>query len=488
MANLSITKVAPDFDLLFEALRQRLENKQTWLDILPTSVGTTILDMFAGAGVTSQFNIELALRESFLIRARRDSSIYTATRNFGINIPRKLPAGVSVSLTNNDIGAVFIAPYSQFTIEDKVYFNRNQIVIGTGQTVTEIPLYNGEVHTAQTDLDTITDLNFYEHILAIPNFEVSEVDCLVYSQDKTTGQFRIWNATDAPLWEHTPDSYVYYESTTEKGEPTFLFGDGFNGKALQYNNWLNVRYVITSGADANTSRSGLRVIYTANTLINGTTITSVTGGASEKPAAYYKKFAPHLYRSRKRFISGIDYKAGVIDYPGVADCVVQGQRDIAPNNLSWMNVIRVCILPLSTNADTLGGANPNPKSAAWQAFLDWIEPKKHRSVVIQTWNPTKVLAEIQLKVGVFPNEDTETIKLAITENLLRLFEKKPGILGRDLTISDISDAAKRVTGVDYVEVIKPVKSISPDQLSYVALQGLPLIDIVYTRRVLPNDF
>lgn len=479
---MQITKVAPDFDLLFEALRQRLEQKQTWLDILPTNVGTTIMDMFAGAGVTSQYNIELALRESFLIRAQRPSSIYTATRNFGITIGRKVPAGTYVTLTNNGIGAVFIAPYSKFILEDMTFFNRQQIVIGTGQTVSEIPLYNGQVQTHTLDLDLISDLELYEHVLPVPNFEASEQDLLVYTQDKITAQTRFWTSTDRALWEHTPDDQVFFTSTTENGSPSFMFGDGTNGRMLERGTTLNVRYVITPGALTNSNRSGVRVIYSSNPTISGYTTTSIAGGASEKPASYYKKFAPHLFRSRKRLISEMDFKAGLITYPGVADATVMSQRDIAPNNPAWRNVVRVCVLPLNT--ETLGGANPNPRSAAWEQLKQWLEPKIHHSLVIQTWNPTKVLTEIQLKVAVLPNEDPTEIKSLVTELILQLFEKKPGILGRQLTLSDITDATKSVCGVDYVEVIKPLKSIvPPDKLSYVCLQGLPVIDVVLTERI-----
>jgi hypothetical protein len=479
---MQITKVAPDFDLLFESLRQRLEQKQTWIDILPTNVGTTIMDMFAGAGVTCQYNIELALRESFLIRAQRPSSIYTATRNFGITIGRKVPAGTYTTLTNNGIGAVFIAPYSKFILEDMTFFNRQQIVIGTGQTVSEIPLYNGNVYTHSTDLDLISDLELYEHVLPVPNFEASEQDLLVYTQDKITGQTRFWNPTDRALWEHTPDDQVFYTSTSENGSPSFLFGDGTNGRMLERGNTLNVRYVITPGASTNTTRSGLRTIYANNPLITGYTTTSLLGGANEKPAHYYKKFAPHLFRSRKRLISEMDYKAGIITYPGVADATILSQRHIAPNNPAWRNVIRICVLPI--NSETLGGANPNPRSAAWTQLRQWLEPKIHQSLVIQTWNPTKVPVEIQLKVAIAPNEDPTEIKTLVTELILQLFEKKPGILGRQLTLSDITDAAKSVCGVDYIEVIKPLKSIVPqDKLSYVCLQGLPVIDVVMTERV-----
>ncbi len=481
----SVTSVAPDFDTLFLLLKDRLNETNTWQDLLPTSMGTTVIDMFAGAGITSQINIEIALRESFLLKARRDSSIYTNTRDLGVNVTRRIPAGTRVSLTNNTGGAVFIPPYSQFLIDGLMFFNRYQLVIGTAQTVYQVELYNGEVKTITVDLDGVPDLQLFNYVLQEPGFHVSAVDCMVYTRNKITTSTRIWQPTDHALWEHTPDDYVYFESSTEKGEPSFIFGDDTNGASLSYGHTLNIRYALTEGADGNNAASGQTVSYIASPAINGMTTDAVAGGANHKEASYYKKYANVLFRSRKRFISGEEYKAGIITYPGVADVTIQSQRDIAPNDHSWMNNMRVCILP--EHSDTLGGANPNPKSAAWSSFVKWLDKRTHKFMVVQTWNPTKIPVHIELEVAIVSNESSEDIKTKIIENILILFEKRPGILGRKLALTDITDAAKKVEGVDYVELISPTKSVVPsDKLSYVVLQGLPTIRIIHTERTIEH--
>lgn len=477
-----VSQVTQDFDELYNELARRLSEKETWADLLPTNMGSTIMDMFAGAGVTNQYNIELALRESFLLTARRESSVLAGTRWLGVRISRKVSGIVPVMLTNGTELTALIAPFSKFLIGDATYYNDRQFLIAPGQTHTGITLYEGEPKKLEIDLDTITDLSLYALQIPEADFVVADKDLLVYTVNKETNFVEEWAATESALWEHGPNDRVYFENTDEEGRPFFIFGDGTNGELLPNNHKLVVRYVVTNGVASNNNTSGLPVVYAATPEIKGLTEDAVREGADQKPVNYYKQFAPHLFRSKRRFITKSEKKAGIISFPGVADAEVLGQRDIAPNDPSWMNVVRVCVLPVTS--DTLGGANPNPQSIAWTRFLEWFE-QHIGHITIQTWNPEKILTSIVLKVAADNTAtDYELLKTNVIEALLALFTRKPGLLGRKLAISDISDAATAIEGVDYVEVLKPEKSIVPSsKLEYVALQGIPEIEVFRSERV-----
>jgi phage-related baseplate assembly protein len=78
--------------------------------------------------------------------------------------------------------------------------------------------------------------------------------------------------------------------------------------------------------------------------------------------------------------------------------------------------------------------------------------------------------------------DVEEMRIVVTERLLKLFQRKPGILGRRLSKSDIEKAC-RVGGVDYIEVKSPTEEIIPsDRTKYVVLDGTPDVQIVYSER------
>ncbi len=103
-------------------------------------------------------------------------------------------------------------------------------------------------------------------------------------------------------------------------------------------------------------------------------------------------------------------------------------------------------------------------------------------LVVQSWNPEKIYTVVKVKIAVFKETDQAAVRLIIMENLLALFEKKPGILGRRLALDDVRTACK-VPGVDYVNVILPTEDIVPDApYRYVALDGIPDVQVVITER------
>lgn len=472
-----ISKVRADFDTVYKELYQRLSQRGTWKDTLPTSVGTTILDMFAGTVVSDQYYIEVALREAFLKLARRDSSIYAGVRWMGVEITRNTPSGTTAALTNNYQVTQYLPPYTQFNLDGVYYFNRDQLELLPASS-SDVFLYQGTVKSAVFDLDAYSNLSNLIINLGSTGFSASDI--VVYTEDKISGSQTIWNATDDSLWSFGANDRIFYQDTTPSGDVAFTFGDGQFGKLLTSGNWLKVRYVENNGAASNNGISGVPVTCVRLPNIKGQTLTPISGGSNRKSALYYKQFGNRMFRSGTRWFPASDIKANLEKFPGIADAQVCGQRDIAPNDPSWMNVFRVICLP--ENTDTLGGANPNPQSASWQQVRDFLKGRIPDMLVVQSWNPEKIYTVVKVKIAVFKETDQAAVRLIIMENLLALFEKKPGILGRRLALDDVRTACK-VPGVDYVNVILPTEDIVPDApYRYVALDGIPDVQVVITER------
>lgn len=475
-----ISKVVPDFDLLYKSLQSKLESKGTWIDLLPTSVGTTIMDMFAGTGVSHQYYSDVNLREAFLPLAVRDSSIFAGTRMLGVHIARKVGASCSAELSNYSTQTRFIPPLMQFTIGSYRGYVRDQYIIPPGQTI-NVDLYIGEPQTKTFPLNSISNLALKEFVLGVPGFVVSEKDLFAYTRNIDSGEVVEWSRTENAIFESGPDDAVYFESTTRDGDVSLMFGDGNFGRRLQNNEELVIQFVTSDGSASNNGLPGTEVKAVSDTTVRGVTTTSIMGGADERSAMYYKQFAPVMHRTKRRAISDSDIRATIMGYPGVADCSIFGQRDIAPNDLRWMNTIRVCVLPLEQ--DTLGGANPNPKSPQWVEFVDWLQTRLHKAYTIQTWNPNKKFVDVRLRIALLRSALDGEVKIAATEAVLKLFRKRAGILGRRLSLSDISNAIKKIQGVDYVLIDSPTDEIIPqDAMEYVVLNGIPSIETFYSDR------
>lgn len=479
MAKLPISKVVVDEQHIRNELKKILSQKGTWKDLMPTNVGSTILKLASGATTVNQHYILAGLREAFLSTAVRDSSIYEGTRSLGVHIARKLPSSTRAQLQNNLNTTQFIAPFTAFMVGTERFYNTDQAVIAPHQTLEGLNLYQGEVLEFEFDVDAMSSTQFATFKLGVPGFVVSDNHLSVWTQDKVSGEVRMFHKSEVGLFELGPLDHSYFEFTSGDGDVAFAFGNGEYGAALPQNSLLFVRAIVTKGSIVS-GIAGERVRLVDVPEVAGWTQDVITPGGDEKSSAYYKSFAPVMFRSRRKAISPSEVRAQIMAYPGVADCKLFFQRDIAPNDPKWQNVMRVCILPQTS--DSFGGANPNPQSAAWSQFVDWLDDRIHPLGQIQPWNASRYYTTVNVLVAVLASADREEIRINVSERILKLFQRKPGILGRRLSRSDIENAC-RLPGVDYIEVLSPEEEvIPPDGSHYVVLDGLPNVQVVYTER------
>jgi hypothetical protein len=250
------------------------------------------------------------------------------------------------------------------------------------------------------------------------------------------------------------------------------------GRVPDKGHTLFVRYSKNNGAIDNVSTAGLNVDSVLHSALRGKTIEGISGGSDLKPIDYYQNAAPILGAGKRKQLIRLDqWEAAIRLYPGVADCAVLGQREVAPNDKAWMGTIRLCVLPES--GLSWGGVNPNPTSAKWSEFLTWIA--QYRSPLeIQTWNASRLLIDVTLDIKVTKSTDIAALESEIRKAIAELFRRKRGVLGRRLALDDISqainfkDGVKR-EGIDYINILEPNRDIIPNsRLEFVDLRNLRL--------------
>ena len=468
---LTLSQTKPDFESLVLQLQLYLSAKGTWSDLLTSSTGETLIEMMAAVGAFNQFAIESAAREDFLETAVRDSSIYAIADMLGVRISRKSPAGVDAVLTRQSaVGLLTLPRFTTFTIGGVAYFNRESILFEGGSLQSRpCRLYEGTVKTQTIAADASSFKKIYLNELG---FGVSDVDVDVYLVNSTTGAREKWTQTTDGIWIAGPFDTVYYDSTSGDGDTVLAFGDGTHGRlpTLGYN--LEINYAVTSGAEGNNGQSGLKVVYPSDSSISGVTTGVISGGADQKESSYYSALAPYIYRARKRAVNPADYKAISTEYPSVASVTVKAQKDIAPGDLRWMNVIRICVLPKETDAYTAG---------EWEDFLQWFDSKAHAAVHVQPYDPNKVVVNVSAVLALHSSAVSADIIPIVQAAITALFEKTTTTLGRRLAVTDIMSACK-VAGVDYVELLSPIVDQVPgDDYTYYSL-GTVTISTKYTER------
>lgn len=477
---------AASFEEHVAAIMSRFDSDYVWSDKDKSRLSVFMVDALAGVTEVNQNYIVFAIREAFIRKARRASSVLAGARFLGQTLNRRVGSSVTVTLRNNSVDPKTIPAFAQFSVGNQFFYNTESINIAPNE-MKKLRLKQGTIRIKQFSLSTL-DLDFPEIILGIPGFNVSMEDLMVYSQHPAGGATVNYSELDATLFQAKSTEAIYIHSTTDAGDVSLVFGNGRFGRRLDSTHNLYIRYVLTTGESGNISTSGVRVRYNADDSITGATDEPSTGGAEPQDADTLKLYAPYVHESRGDLIRHKHWVGNIGSYPDVADVVVQSQRDIDPSDREWMNVVRVCILPKSTSS--WGGGNPNPRSAQWMKFLEWAEAKKPAQLIIQTYNPEKIPTDIVIEAYVFQDQQRGEWEAKLTQAVADFFARKPGMLGRKLEPSDLDDLCKyepgstkiRREGLDYVRILSPDRPIEPrSKLEYVTPRSVS-INVKYSER------
>lgn len=451
-----------------------------WSDAQLSAMTTIVADFLADLGVSDAYAIRFAAREAFIQLAARDSSVLEGARFLGVPISRKTPASVTVRLTNNSDSVEYINKWDAFDVGSASAYTTSSAVIQPHESL-ELDLTIGSVQVKNFSLASASP--YMSVLVGIDNFQVCYLE--VWTEAANGGVVK-YASTDASLCDVAVGEKVYLDRTTATGDVELVFGGQLWGSVPDATHTLKVRVCTTQGAADNLEFLGQKVSSQISGTLQGKTVSYVLGGANEVDVDFYAKFAPVLSLSKKKASREIEWRANILRYSGVADCVVLGQRDIAPNDPSWQGVIRVCVLPKESSS--WGGVNPNPRSAAWSKFLEYLNTFRS-DLTIQTWNPSKLLIDVHIEASVFLDVDIASMKSTLMDAVAELFARKRGVLGRRLALNDILDALRfesdkrtRRAGLDYCNVLSPTQDIVPNsKLEYVAIRNL-VINIKQSER------
>lgn len=348
---------------------------------------------------------------------------------------------------------------------------------------TEVRLFEGVI-TSETFTSDGSGLK--QLYLTPGNFAVSDVDVNVYVTN-ADGTVTTWGKIDDGIWSAGPKDTAFFDATSGLGETIISFGDGISGAIPLLGTTITVKYATTSGQSANNGLSDLEITCKTLPWLTGKTTSVISGGADEKPSRYYRYMAPLIFKARNRGVTETDYKGVALDYPGIISVDIQRQKDIAPHDLRWMNVIQVCLLPQAKTSMAL-------TQAEWDEFLLYMEKKKHAAVHIVQKDPTVQYAEIELTVALKIQYIPSTVLPLVEARVRALFDRQSDTLGRRIAVSDVVKAAK-VDGVDYVDVNKCklttdtvlVNDLVPADSTHFLDLATYLVNTTYSERSIYSD-
>lgn len=469
-----------------EAFFRKLQATTEWSDDRVSTLAVYFSDALADIGANNSYAIRFAAREAFIRLAKRKSSVLESARFLGVDINRNTPATVSAMITNSTGQRQILAKHTEFNLRSNVVLLAESMQIEAGESK-EIDFVVGTKFRYAQTLTNVQD--FLRIELGTKDFKLSS-DIKIYTESKTRTRREFRNFKQSMFMAATGED-IFQDITTDEGDVAIQFGGELWGSLPDEGNTLYVEGVLSDGSNSNLDSLNLGIECIDHPQLAGRTTSTISGGADPKDLEYYRTFAPIVARSKNKLIRAEEWKAGVMLHPDVADCVIMGQRDIAPNDKEWMSVVRVCVLPISQSS--WGGINPNPESPQWRQFRKWAS-QYSAMLDIQSWNPEKLPIDVLAEVALYEDAPgkKEVYKAILEKAITDVFARRPGLLGKKLAISDLMEALiyeedekgnkKRRDYVDYATILSPEKPVNPNsKLEYVSLRNLRL-NIKYSER------
>lgn len=474
---ISLSANKPDFNQILLQFQNALEHEDAWKDILTAGAGQSILRFFAASAAQGVYAQERSTQEQFSYIARLDSSIYAASRSYGVRIDRRIPAQVSVQLSREGSGYLLIEPFTTFVVGSVKFFNRDPIVFSQGAIfpVTAV-LHQGEVFT---DTYNSPGVPFAAYEIGNGSANISDEDVYLYVNDFQ--YTRILTGFDL----YGPNDTVFYENTLPNGNVEVITGSGNYGVMPSASTVVRIRYVTTMGVEAHNATVELLVLCPTIDIVSGKSLTPVEGGAVPNSPEFYRLNSPFVRASGDRSVIRRDYTLAALRYKAltIRDARVIGQKEIAPDKKWAQGVIKLCAI-----SDTI------MSDKDWQLLIAYMDSKGMEGMTILRENPIPVPIDIIIDLGVTQDRALEAVKQAATAAVTNGYAPKQGSLGNDFFRGDIQTIIKESNdpvlkgGINWMEVTTPnipTQRLELQWNQYITINSL-VINTEYSDRTYSN--
>jgi hypothetical protein len=336
-----------DFDQIKTSIKDYLRANSTFTDFdFEGSNFSVLIDTLAYNTYITAFNSNLVVNESFLDSATLRENVVSLARNVGY-VPRSRIASEAVVSFNVST----TASTSTLTLQAGLVCTGNtentsyvfsspenvsaSVVNGTA-SFTNVRIKQGTFLRKQFVVDGSLDQKFI-----LDNSFIDTSTIIVYVKGLSdTGLGREYSVADN-IFDIDGNSEIYLIQEVKDEKYQILFGDGKFGKKLENGSIITVTYIVTDGEDGNgvnsfsfagtlKSSAGTTIIPT-NTILVSTNQRSQNGSNIENIDSI-RYFAPRIYSSQYRAVTGRDYEAIIKTkiYPDTDSVSVVGGEELDP--------------------------------------------------------------------------------------------------------------------------------------------------------------
>ena len=337
-----------DFDQIKTSIKDYLRSNSNFTDFdFEGSNFSVLIDTLAYNTYITAFNANMVANESFLDSATLRENVVSLARNIGY-VPKSRTSSsavisFAVNISNSNIKTVTLrsgivckgtsqGSSYQFSIPENV----------TAPVVNGIASFNNLVVSEGTFLrkEFLVNASINQKFI-LDNSFIDSSSIRVYvkgvSETGIGNQYRLVDN----IFQINKDSEIFLlqEIADEKYE--ILFGDGIFGKKLENNSVITINYIVTDGKDGNgvsefsfagTFEDDNNSIVSLSNSVQVTTVQRSQSGSDIESLDSIKSYAPRLYSSQYRAVTGRDYETIIKSkiYPQAEVVSVVGGEELNP--------------------------------------------------------------------------------------------------------------------------------------------------------------
>jgi len=394
-----------------------------------------------------------------------------------VHLIRTQPGTIHVNVTRTDSLAtqLVVSIMQQFIIEGQNFYNPNPITLSaTGVSVPTI-LNRG---TIMSQSFTASGNTYQRYIIGDYNaWNVS--DTLFYAIDENG---LMWNGIRTGLWLNNSNDLVFFDSTLPDGTVECKFGDGTYG-AIPPAGVITFYYVTLDTAVATANSPTVGSVGSAQYYTVSATTTSIaSANVNPPPPDFYKAIGPGGPATKYAISNRSDYRAAALQYQGVIDALFQGQAELNPSDLKYMNVIGATLL---TSAPW--------SQDEWLAFKKYFEDIGIATTTLIRIDPKPVPVTINMIINIKSNASVSSVTSLANQVINSYFAPSNQSLGWSLEPSDLMLAlAEQATYlqapgesgelIDSMIIRSPSGPVSVPPTGYLTLAAAPTLTVQYTTR------
>ena len=340
-----------DFDQIRTSIKDYLRSNSNFTDYdFEGSNMSVLIDMLAYNTYIASYNANMVSNEVFIDSATLRENVVSLARNIGY-VPksrRSAKANISffVEVTNPSTKVVTL---KSGVVCNTLNFGRSAFVFSVLDDITvpvidgiasfdSIDIYEGSyVNTNFTVTPVNNEFSNQRYILENRGIDTRTLKVSVRDTQSSSSAKKFINSTS--ILDVTATSRVFFIQEIEDERYELIFGDGVFGEKLIENNYIDVSYLISNGAEGNgfSSFNFAGILVDGNSSpVNGTvslvtTNLSSSGGSAIESINSIRNFAPRAYASQNRAVTAADYETLIPKiYPEAESVSAFGGEELVP--------------------------------------------------------------------------------------------------------------------------------------------------------------